>query len=48
MKNKKRKNANYQNRNKKETRNTNNTKVYDLEERTARFGESIIDDLVKS
>jgi len=43
MKIKKIKNANYQNPNKKETRNKKNIKVYDLEERTARFGESIID-----
>ena len=32
-----------QNSNKKETRNSNDKKVYDLEERTAQFGETIID-----
>ena len=36
-------NVKCQNSNKKETRNSNDKKVYDLEERTAQFGETIID-----
>jgi len=36
-------NVKFQNPKKKEAKSSNDKKVYDLEERTARFGESVID-----